>query len=181
MQVPFVMGERVYLRPLDSGDLERCLRWINDPVLRVNLGRHRPMSRAMETEWLAGQYKGESELSFAVVLIDGDCHIGNVGLHGIDSKNRLAEFGILIGESDAWGQGYGTEAGRLMLAHSFDELGLHRVMLRVFPFNERAIRVYEKLGFREEGCLRDSLFQGGVFHDTILMSILEHEWRNADV
>ena len=177
MQVPFLMGERIYLRPLDPCDLEQCLRWINDPVLRVNLGRHRPMGRVMETEWLAGQYKGESELSFAVVLIDGDRHIGNVGLHGIDWKNRLAEFGILIGEPDAWDQGYGTEAGRLMLAHGFDEIGLHRIMLRVFPFNERAIRVYEKLGFQQEGRLRESLFRGGAFHDTLLMSMLEYEWR----
>ena len=178
MQVPFVIGDRLYLRPLDATDLDLCLRWINDPLLSANLGRRRPMSRAMEVEWLAGQCKSESDLSLAIVLKETDRHIGNVGLHQIDFANRKAEFGILIGEPDVWDQGYGTEATRLMLSHGFDQLGLHRIMLRVFPFNDRAMRVYEKLGFREEGRLRESFYRNGAFHDTVLMSILENEWRN---
>jgi RimJ/RimL family protein N-acetyltransferase len=177
MNCPFLIGERLVLRPLDVSDLELCLEWINDPEVSAHLGRHRPMSRTMETEWLAGQYKSESDLSLAIALTDGDRHIGNVGLHSIDSTNRSAEFGILIGEPDARGQGYGLEASRLILSYAFDELGLHRVMLRVFPFNDRALRTYARLGFREEGRLRESYHRRGAFHDTILMSILESEWR----
>ena len=179
MNRPFLVGEKLYLRPLDLDDLDRCHGWINDPVVAAQIGRHRPMSRAMESEWLSKQYRSLSDMSLAVVLKDGDRHIGNVGLHSIDGDNRSGEFGILIGEDAMRGKGYGTEAGRLILAYAFDELGLHRVMLRAFSFNDRALHVYAKLGFREEGRLRDAYHRHGAFHDTILMSVLESERQRS--
>jgi len=180
MHPRFLVGDRLYLRPLDAEtDLDRCLRWINDPEIVVNLGRRTPMSRTTERDWLIGQYKGDRDLPLAIVLNDGDCHIGNVGLHAIDYLDRSAEFGLLIGEKDAWGEGYGPEAGRLILDHGFRQLGLHRIFLHVYAFNERAQRVYAKLGFVPEGTLRESYFHDGTYHDTLIMSILEEEWRSA--
>jgi RimJ/RimL family protein N-acetyltransferase len=64
-----------------------------------------------------------------------------------------------------------------MLGHGFNNLNLHRIELGVFDFNPRAIHVYEKLGFKREGVLRDYLFSDGAYHDQILMSILDHEYR----
>jgi RimJ/RimL family protein N-acetyltransferase len=177
MKVPFLIGERLYLRPLDEDDLDRCLRWINDPEIVVTLGRRTPMSRTTEREWLLGQYKDDHNLALAIVLKDGDRHVGNAGLHAISSFNRSAEFGLLIGDKDVWGEGYGPEAGRLILDHGFRQLGLHRIFLRVFSFNERAQRVYAKLGFVREGTLRESYFRDGTFHDTLVMSILREEWK----
>jgi len=177
MRTPFAVGEGVYLRPLDEADLERCLTWINDPKILPLLGRSRPMSRALEREWLLGQYKSDSTMSLAIVLIEDDRHIGNTGLHGISPVNRSAEFGILIGEHDAWGHGYGPDAARVILGYGFNQLGLHRIQLHVFSFNERARRAYRKIGFTEEGVQRESVFSDGRWHDTILMSILESEWR----
>jgi RimJ/RimL family protein N-acetyltransferase len=177
MKNPFLIGERIYLRPLDEGDLERCLGWINDPEILATLGRRSPMSRSMEREWLLGQYKEDRTFSLAIILKDGDRHIGNTGLHGITSVDRSAEFGILIGDKDVWGQGYGAEAAHLVLDYGFSQLGLHRIWLRVFSFNERARRLYEKVGFRLEGTLRESYFRNGEFHDTLIMSVLSTEWR----
>ena len=179
MNVPFLIGDRLYLRPLDEDDLDRCLRWINDPEIIVNLGRRTPMSRTAEREWLLSQYKSEKDLPLAIVLKAGDRHIGNAGLHAITPVDQSAEFGLLIGEKDAWGEGYGPEAGRVILDYGFRQLGLHRIFLRVFSFNERAQRVYAKLGFVPEGTLRESYFQDGTFHDTLVMSILEEEWGSA--
>ena len=179
MQTPFLVSERLYLRPLDESDLDRCLGWINDSEILSFLGRRTPMSRTMEREWLVGQYKSNTDIPLAIVLKDDDRHIGNTGLHGIDHVNRSAEFGILIGERDAWGQGFGVEAGRTIIDYGFKELGLHRVCLRVFSFNERARRVYAKLGFTQEGTLRESYFRDGQFHDTLVMSILQEEWESS--
>jgi RimJ/RimL family protein N-acetyltransferase len=180
VRTPFLVGDRLYLRPLDAEtDLERCLQWINDAEILANLGRRTPMSRTMEREWLLGQYKSDADVGLAIVLKDGDRHIGNAGLHGIDHVNRSAEFGILIGEKDVWGEGYGPDAGRLILDYGFRQLGLHRICLRVFSFNERAQRVYAKLGFVGEGVLRESHFRDGAFHDTLVMSILQKEWESA--
>jgi RimJ/RimL family protein N-acetyltransferase len=175
---PFLIGDRIYLRPLDEeADLDRCLGWINDPDILATLGRRSPMSRSMEREWLLGQYQDDRTFSLAIILKDGDRHIGNTGLHAIAPVDRSAEFGLLIGEKDVWGEGYGPEAGRLILAHGFGQLGLHRIFLRVFSFNERARRVYEKIGFRLEGTLRESYFRNREFHDTLVMSILEQDWE----
>jgi RimJ/RimL family protein N-acetyltransferase len=178
MECPFLTGERLYLRPLDEGDLDRCVRWINDPEVLVTLGRRLPMNRAREREWLAAHYKSDRELGLAIVLKEGDRHIGNCGLHGIDPHNRCAEFGVMLGEKNAWGHGYAPEAGQLLIGFGFRELGLHRIMLRVYAINERAQRAYDKLGFVEEGVLRESYFRSGRFHDTIVMSVLESEWND---
>jgi len=179
MGSPFIVGDRIYLRPLDVDDLDRCLRWINDPELVDRLGRRHPMGRAQEETWLAGQYERADHLNLAIVLVDGDRHIGNCGFNAIDSVNRQAEFGILIGEKDAWGHGYGSEAARLVLDYGFDELGLHRISLGVYAFNDRAIRAYEKVGFVLEGTEREAYFRHGRFHDHHIMSVLASEWRGG--
>lgn len=88
----------------------------------------------------------------------------------INPHNRSA--GLRIAMWDGFGKGFGTAAIRHVLDHAFGELDLHRVDLEVYEFNERAIHVYSKLGFREEGRLRDALLWDGVFHDAIVMSIL---------
>lgn len=88
----------------------------------------------------------------------------------IDPHNRSA--GVRIAMWDGFGKGYGTAALRHVLDHAFGERNLHRVDLEVYDFNDRAIHLYEKLGFREEGRLRDALLWDGVFHDAIVMSIL---------
>ncbi len=180
MHVPFLTGDRIYLRPLDATtDLDACLRWINDPELQARIGRRHPMSRAQEQAWLEGQYKREDHMNLAIVLKDGDRHIGNCGFIQIDLVNRNAEFGILIGEEDAWGQGYGPEAVRLILKYGFEELGLHRVGLTAFSFNAHALRAYEKVGFVREGTQREAYFRNGAFHDIYVMSVLESEWREG--
>ena len=93
-----------------------------------------------------------------------------------DEPNRSA--GLRIGLAPpARGQGLGSEALRLVLAHAFGTLRLHRVSLEVYAFNERAIHVYEKVGFRHEGRLRDALWWDGRPHDALLMAVLATEWE----
>ena len=177
MEAPFITGERIYLRPLDAEvDLERCLRWINDPEVLSTLGRRQPTGRSAELEWLRGQYKSDRHMNLAIVIKDGNRHIGNCGFNEIDYVNRNAVFGILIGEKDVWGHGYAPEAARLIVKHGFEELGLHRIGLDVYSHNARAIRAYEKAGFVREGTLRESYLRHGVYHDTIVMSMLKSEW-----
>jgi len=177
LRTAFLRGDRLYLRPLDAEDLDRCLRWMNDPELTQYLGRKTPMSREMEKEWLAKQYEDEGSTNFAIVLNDGDRHIGNCGLDSADFMNGSASLGIFIGEPDARSQGYGTDAVRLLLAYGFGELNLHRIYLTVFSFNDRAQRAYEKAGFVTEGTRRQDYYRHGRYHDTHIMGILRSEWE----
>ncbi len=117
-----------------------------------------------------------SRMSFAVVRQDDHALVGGVVLDQTDGRLRSADFHIFI-DGAYTGQGYGTEATRLMLDYGFGILNLHRVELLVFGFNTRAIHVYEKLGFVQEGMKRQSWYYDHAWHDTVLMSILEDEYR----
>jgi RimJ/RimL family protein N-acetyltransferase len=103
--------------------------------------------------------------------------IGTCAFSQLDGENGSALYHITIGESDAWGHGYGTEATQLMVDHAFETLGLHRIALNVFEFNERAIRAYRRCGFQIEGRSRESIWRDGRWWDEIAMSILDSDWR----
>jgi RimJ/RimL family protein N-acetyltransferase len=109
---------------------------------------------------------------------ESDTAIGVTSLINIDTKNRNAECIIDIGEKEYWGKGYDSESLKLLLEYAFKELNLHRVSLRVFSFNERAIHIYNKLGFKKEGVLRESLFRNGKWHDIITIGILKREYTS---
>jgi RimJ/RimL family protein N-acetyltransferase len=177
MENSFLTGGQIYLRPLAEEDLDRCMRWINDPEITATLGRRLPMSRTLEQEWLTSQYKSDKDFGLAIVIKDGDVHIGNCGLHQIDYQNRNAEFGILIGEKEYWGHGYAPEAAKLILQYGFEELNLHRISLEVYSHNKRAQRAYEKAGFVHEGTMQESYFRNGTYHDTLVMAVLKSDWR----
>jgi RimJ/RimL family protein N-acetyltransferase len=102
--------------------------------------------------------------------------IGECDLDVTDSNHCEAFVGIGIGERDFWGKGYGSDAMALLLAYGFREMNLHRIALGVFAYNPRAIRSYEKVGFRFEGRMRGLINRGGERHDSITLGILRTEW-----
>ncbi|MGY4706330.1 GNAT family N-acetyltransferase [Candidatus Bipolaricaulota sp. J31] len=166
------------LRAIERDDIPRFLRWFNDPEIRRHLTMFRPLSRAEEERWVESLLSRRDDIVLAIEVKGGDgwVHIGNMGLHRIDWKNRAATLGIVIGEKSYWDKGYGAEAVRTMLRYAFLELGLNRVELEVFSFNLRALRCYQKAGFKREGVRRQALFRDGKFHDVILMGILRSEF-----
>lgn len=173
-----LLGERVRLRAIEREDIPTFVRWFNDPEVRRYLLMYEPMSRVKEERWFESHVEARDEFLLAIEAQVGDTwiHIGNVGLHRIDWKNRTAVFGIALGEKAYWGQGYGTDATRTMLRFAFDELNLHRVELEVYDFNPRAMRCYEKAGFQREGTRRQALFRDGRYWDVHTMAVLQTEF-----
>lgn len=147
MQEPAQVDQRVRLRAVAEDDLVRVRTWLDDPEIRDQLTIPFLEQDLREADWVAALCQDRGAVHFAVVLCRDERHIGNCGLHGIDAGRHEARFGILIGDRTLWGKGYGTEAARLALAHGFGELHLGRICLRVAVGNERARRVYEKVGF----------------------------------
>ncbi len=178
MKNPFRIGARVYLRPLEGEDLPRLQRWFNDPEVTRYLSTTRPMSAADERRWLDGLADNPAEVCLLIVVRDGDVPLGTVGLHRVGGPHRQAGLGIALGEKSYWNQGLGTEAMELILAYGFDTLNLHRIELLVYATNPRARKVYERVGFRLEGTMREARFFAGVWEDVFRMAILEHEYRN---
>ena len=167
-------GTKIRLRALERADIPRFVKWFNDPEVREHLAMYRPLSLAQEEKW----FERHAELDpadhvFAIETLEGE-HIGNVGLHRVDWKDRHAELGIVIGEKEYWSQGYGTDTILTLLAYAFETLNLHRVFLRVDADNLRGIRCYEKCGFQREGTLREVVFRDGAYKDQHLMAVLAH-------
>ena len=172
-----IEGDQVVLRRHEPGNLRAFQRWYADPsVVRLTRYQDGPMRPDEIERFFAARALGTDSLAMAIHLRDGDRLIGTCALSQLDADNGSALFHITIGETDAWGRGYGTEATRLIVGHAFDVLGLHRIGLSVFAFNERAIRSYRSVGFTVEGRARESIWREGRWWDEISMSILSDDW-----
>ena len=175
-----IRGERLYLRSIERDDLQRCHAWMNDEDLRGTLAQRYPMSLAREADWVERATRGQdtSELSLAICLVQADRHIGNCGFVQIDRDNATATLGIVIGEMDCRGQGFGEEAVRTLCRFGFEEMGLHKIRLDVYADNP-AVKTYERVGFRKEGLLRQEAFRKGRHIDVIRMGLLREELTSA--
>jgi RimJ/RimL family protein N-acetyltransferase len=171
-------GDQIVLRRHVPANLGAFLRWYSDvEVARLTRYQDGPMRPEEIERFFTARALGPESLSLAVHVRETKRLIGTCALSQLDSDNGSAMYHITIGEKDAWGRGYGTEATRLMLGHAFDTLSLHRIGLSVFSFNERAIRSYQSCGFVIEGRAREAIWRDGRWWDELSMSILEPEWR----
>lgn len=172
-----IEGELVALGPIRREFIPSYLRWMNDFATTRNLGVPPcPMTLELETSWFDNAATNANAYTFSIFERTTGRLIGNCGLHDVDWPNRRTEVGIAIGEPDARGKGYGTEAMRLLVDYAFTALGLHSVMLSVFAYNPAAIRCYTKVGFREIGRRREARWHNGRFWDEVFMDILSSEF-----
>ncbi len=141
-------GERLRLREFRPADLVQTSKWVADPAVARWILPAWPLLPSSWEAWLHRIYTSPDSQHFAIVLRDGR-HIGNVSLHTIRWEEGVAEVGIVLGEKDCWGRGYGPEALQLLIRYAFAELGLKRLLLHVHRENARAIRAYHKVGFQE--------------------------------
>jgi len=174
-------GKSVLLRPVKRSDISYFLKWFNDPEIVQYVGLYLPMTEMYEEKFIEelGTTRARSDVILVIEAVEGDSTkpIGNCGLHQINPKDCNALFGIVIGEKDYWSKGYGLEAARLLIDYGFQQLNLHRISSYAFAFNERSIKLHKKLGFREEGRLRQATFKNGQYHDHVQFGILREEWR----
>ncbi|MDV2682933.1 GNAT family protein [Alkalihalophilus lindianensis] len=172
-------SNRVQLRKMVPEDIERYHTWRNDIDVMNSTSLSLDIYSLDETRAFVENVmlNAGSSKSYLIEEKESKLSLGVTSLIHIDYKNRNAECIIDIGEKDYWGKGYATEALKLLLDYAFLELNLHRISLKVFSFNERAIGVYCKLGFKQEGVSRQSLYREGKWHDIIHMGILREEYH----
>lgn len=168
---------KVYLRALEPDDYKVSIKWRKDEDIWPLLGGTKYfVSEAYEKKWVENAIFGTSDIKLAVCDLESNVYIGNVYLIKIDKINRSAHIGILIGNKDFRGSGRGSEAVKLLLNYAFGELGLHRISALILEENLASRKTFAKLGFKEEGMYRDSVFKGGKFRNQILVSLLESEF-----
>jgi len=176
-------SSRVKLRKMTKEDTELYHKWRNDVEVMHSTNPSLDVYPMEETKdfvdhVILGTHAGKS---YIMVEKGKESPIGIVSLINIDYKNRNAECIIDIGEKEYWGKGYGSEGLKLLLDYAFYEMNLHRVYLKVFSFNDKAISLYNKIGFIQEGSSRQSLFRDGTWYDIVHMGILQNEYYEKQV
>lgn len=173
-----IEGKGIILRMAKASDLEAYYSFLQDAESKKLTGSNQEFTREVIADWLRKIAEPNPDrVDFMIISKETKELLGEVVLNEIDSANRSANIRIGIQGSSNRGKGHGTEAMILTLRHGFETLKLHRIHLGVYPFNPRAIHVYKKIGFQQEGIQRDALYQDGKFHDMIEMSLLEDEFR----
>lgn len=175
-----LIGEKCYLSPISLEDAERYTEWVND----MEIGQFVLFSTAiydLDKERETLQRLMRESVSFAVVEKDNNKAVGNCSLMRISDVHRHAQFGIFIGDKTYWNRGIGTEATMLVLDYGFNILNLKNISLEVFSFNKRAIRCYEKVGFKFVGKRREYIYMAGKYHDVLIFDILAEEFSSPYV
>lgn len=178
MKHAMLIGEKVYLRPLELEDIDRgWLEWITDPRIsgNLNIGGRYPTTRE-DLEQYYHKSKPPNAVMFAICDKEDDHYIGNARLSGIDWQHRKCAYGRLIGDLDYHGKGFGTDALILILRYAFINLGMNRVYTVVFADNEASIQSNEKVGMKCEGVERQSIFKNGRYRDIIMFAMLREEF-----
>jgi RimJ/RimL family protein N-acetyltransferase len=175
LQNPFVIGERLYLRPLEPAqDNHLYSTWVNDPATRRSFSIY-PTSDARGKERLDQLYRDSKHIMFGVALKSNNRLIGVVGLTDIDNLNQNAEFYNII-DRRFWHQGYGTESTMLMLQYGFMELNLNRIQTQDMEENIGGQRTDEKCGLKYEGVRRQVILRHGKWHNVRVYGILREEY-----
>ena len=171
-----LLGDRIYLSPRNSEDVELFTEWLNDFEITDYTGRSGILTTlAWEKKYL--EENSSPEATFVIVTIEDNKMIGTVSLEDINNINRTATLGIFIGDKDYRDKGYGTEAIKLILEYGFKYMNLNNIKLDLMAFNTRALRCYEKCGFKEYGRRRKCKFVNGKYYDSISMDILAEEFE----
>ena len=178
-------GKLVRLAAIDpKEDSKSFSKWSRDSEYKrlLDFAPPRLYSVRASKEWIEKQLEASQSNTywFAIRALEGDRLLGDIDLAVTTWGSRDAFVGIGIGERDFWGKGYGTEAMQLALRFAFTELNLRRVTLDVLESNQRAVRSYEKAGFRIEGRERQSIHRDGRRWDVLFMGILREEWMEEN-
>lgn len=171
-QEPLLKGKDIYLRLMTEADTERIVAWRNQDFVRKNFIYQRPFTIEGHLNWMETMIQPGKAIQFIICTNKNAVPVGSVYLRDIDRIHQKAEYGIFIGEAQALGKGYGTQAAGLMIQYAFEAVRLHKLMLRVLADNERARKSYEKAGFVQEAYLRDEVFLDGKFRDLVLMAVI---------
>lgn len=176
---PLIRGRLTYLRAAEREDVPTFLRWINDRRTARFLSVRGPLSLPLEERFFERMLdeQGKETWFFVICLLADDRPVGTVSLFALDPTNGSAGLGVLVGDPGDTGRGLGSDGIAAILDFGFGSLRLERIWLDVYDFNERARRLYERLGFVHEGTLRRAAFHDGRYIDVHRMAILRDEWR----
>jgi len=172
-------GKEIRLRPLKVEDIEKTNIWRNDQeLIKLTMGLKFPKTLEMDKEWFhcALNDKSNRNIYLGIDELISNNFIGIIQICNIDWISKICELGIVIGDKNMQGKGYGTEAMSLLFGYAFYTLNLRKILLHVVSLNDNAKTLYDKLGFREEGRLSKHFFVVGDYHDIYILSLFKEDF-----
>ncbi len=173
---PFLSSNRLYFTKITSSHCtQNYLSWLHDKEVNLYLesGRY-PETLDSLLSFVNNAYTKEV-LFLAIHKKEDNKHIGNIKIDGINRLHSFAEYGILMGDKSEWRKGFAKEASITILNHCFNRLNIRKINLGVLNENKGAIKLYEQLGFKTEGCLKKHIFSNGEYKDVIRMAIFKSD------
>lgn len=170
-----LVGKKVKLTEIERDSLEKIRGWRNDPENRQYFRAFKDISSDMQEQWYKKMGNNSDPNHVYFQIMHGNELAGVCNLSYIDWHMRSAEAAIMIG--DFKGQGLGTDALEVMCRYGFEEVNLHKIWCEIFDSNPASLAIFKKLGFVQDGMLRDNWFYNGKYGDSYRLSLLEDEWR----
>lgn len=162
--------KRLYLRAMEKSDADKIVTMRNDSRILNQLFSSKLIGIEQHLNWFKRSIINKERIDYIICLNTNDEVIGTVNFSEINYKDQKSEFGILIAP-EKWGNGYAYETSKRFIDYGFSELNLNKIYLNVFKDNKRALRLYKKVGFVEEGILKEEIFRNGEFKDIVRMAI----------
>lgn len=169
-------GTKCSLKSLSKEDIIYLAKLANNMKSRETLRNVLPMTEKHIEKMIENMEKCEYPTSIILGIKADEKLIGVIFLDNINWISRNAYLSIVIYDTNFWGKGIGEEATKLFLKYAFEYLNLYKINLEVYEYNERAIKLYKKIGFVEEGRLRENNMRHGKRHDVIIMGITAKEY-----
>ena len=170
-------GKKTAIRPIEEVDIDTLYHWYNDQEVNLWSSGAWPLNTLQGKDQLAVKFLDGSPDTYRYAILDeNELLIGTLGFMEVNIPARSATIFVVIGNKTYWGKGYGTDAVITFSRFLFTQWNFHRISLDTWDENVRAIRVYEKVGFKIEGRQRDARFVLGSYHDAILMGLLREEF-----
>lgn len=176
-----IKGNKVALRAINDADIEVLREWRNRSDYRKFFREYREISVLDQRKWYENTSSGNDRvIMFAIVELESNELIGCCGLCYINWVQRLADLSLYIGLNGVYidDEGFAEEACGLLFDYGFGELCLHKIWTEIYEFDSKKNELYLKLGFKQDGLLRDNYFHEGKWWNSRIMSLLNNEWTN---
>lgn len=175
-----IKGEKVYLDTVEPQDLEQLRKWRNMPEYRKYFREYQEINSDMQKKWYEAKVVNDnSTLMFAIRDINNNELLGCCGLCYINWVHRNSDLSLYIGKDECYidDEGIAEETCRLLFDYGFKELGLRKIWTEIYEFDSKKYNLYKKLGFKQDGFLRDQYFYDGKWNNSYLLSLLSDEYR----
>jgi len=164
-------NELIKLRYFEPEDIDKLMTIRSSSKSYDFFYEFEPLNKTQQLQWWESSYNKKNEKNFIIISQETNQLVGTISLVNIDNRNKKAELGRLFVFDEYLGKGFSKDAMKLVIDYGFKHLNLHKIYLEVFTANKKAISLYEKMGFKEEGCLKAHIYKNGDYLDILLMSL----------